>query len=394
MPKYLNSPESIIYSKRRSLYGLYHSKEEIRKLDKAILVEGYMDLISLFQGGIKNVVASSGTALTEDQVQLLSRYTKNIIVIFDADTAGRNASMRSIEILLKFDFDIKIADLPEKEDPDSYIKNYGREAFEGLIASSNNFFEYQTGEFKRKGELDDPGLQANSIREIIKNISLVNDELKRVLALKNISKKFNLREKLLESELDKLLKLQNKTTQKNPGQQSFTNNEVRTDPSVLKNINSKSIKLEKEILQLLLEGKKEIIGYIFNYVIPGDFQELSYQKIASIIYDEFMHDKPITVNSIIEKIEDEKLQSVIFSLTFSDDGISKQWENYGFKPDKDSIAGQITKDLIKKFQKLKIDEEINKNTLQINNTNNQEEQLRLLKINNNLSLKKKELDKI
>ena len=99
--KYINSPESIIYIKGRILYGLSHAKDDIRKLDKAIIVEGYMDLISLYQAGVKNVVAVSGTALTDDQAQLLSRYTKNVVLLFDADAAGIKASMRSIEILLK-----------------------------------------------------------------------------------------------------------------------------------------------------------------------------------------------------------------------------------------------------------------------------------------------------
>ncbi len=118
--KYLNSPESIIYYKGKILYGLSHAKDEIRKRNKAILVEGYMDLISLYQNGIKNVVAVSGTALTDDQVQLLSRYTKNVFLLFDADTAGIKASMRSIELLLKKDIEIKIISLPSGEDPDSY----------------------------------------------------------------------------------------------------------------------------------------------------------------------------------------------------------------------------------------------------------------------------------
>ena len=112
--KYLNSPESSIYLKRKSLYGLFHSKDEIRKLNKAILVEGYMDVIALYQHGIKNVVASSGTSLTDDQVRLLSRYTKNVVVIFDADEAGNKAAMRSIEILLKQDFEVKRTKFTER----------------------------------------------------------------------------------------------------------------------------------------------------------------------------------------------------------------------------------------------------------------------------------------
>ena len=146
-----NSPESPLYSKRRSLYGLYHSKEEIRKLDKVILVEGYLDLISLYQTGIKNVVASSGTALTEEQVQTLSRYTKNIIVFYDADPAGIKASLRSIELLVKKDFDVKIAELPQGEDPDSYINKYGKQNFDEMIKKSQNFLEYQSSQLEKQG---------------------------------------------------------------------------------------------------------------------------------------------------------------------------------------------------------------------------------------------------
>jgi DNA primase len=154
--KYLNSPESIIYSKRRSLYGLFHSKEEIRSGSKAILVEGYMDLISLFQHGIKNVVASSGTSLTEEQAQLLSRFTKNIIVLFDADDAGQKAALRSIEILLKQDFDVRVVLLPDKEDPDSFINKHGKEKFDEVINHAPNFLEFQTNQFAQSGMFEDP----------------------------------------------------------------------------------------------------------------------------------------------------------------------------------------------------------------------------------------------
>ena len=203
--KYLNSPESTIYSKRKSLYGLSHSKDEIRKLDKAILVEGYLDLISLYQGGVKNVVASSGTALTEEQVQLLSRYTKNIVVFYDADTAGVKASLRSIELLVKKDFEVKIAELPEGEDPDSFIIKYGKQELEEVIKKALNFLEYQSLQFEKKGMFNDPSLQTDAIRELVLSASYVNDELKRSILLKSISKKFNLREKLLESELEKFI---------------------------------------------------------------------------------------------------------------------------------------------------------------------------------------------
>src|SRR5690606_37841095 len=163
--KYLNSPESQIYHKGKILYGLSHAKDEIRRLDKAIIVEGYMDLISLYQNGIKNVVAVSGTALTEDQVQLLSRYTKNVVLLFDADTAGIKASMRSIELLLKKDMEIKIVSLPKDEDPDSFINNFGKEKFEELILNAQNFLEYQTTYYESLGMFEDPAKTTEAVRD-------------------------------------------------------------------------------------------------------------------------------------------------------------------------------------------------------------------------------------
>ena len=203
--KYLNSPESSIYVKGRILYGLSFAKDDIRRLDKAILVEGYMDLISLHQAGIKNVVAVSGTALTEEQVQLLSRYTKNAVLLFDADTAGIKASMRSIELLLRKDMEIKIASLPSGEDPDSYVNNYGRERFEEIINKAQNFLEYQSAYYEAQGMFQDSSKTASAVRELVKPVAIINDELKRSLLIKSIAKKFNLREKLLETELEKAI---------------------------------------------------------------------------------------------------------------------------------------------------------------------------------------------
>ncbi len=192
-----------------------------------------MDLISLYQNGIKNVVAVSGTALTEEQVQLLSRYTKNVVLLFDADTAGIKASMRSIELLLKKDFEIKVVSLPSGEDPDSYVNKYGREKFEELISYAQNFLEYQTEYYQSHGMLDDPAKTAEAIRELVNPIALINDELKRTLLIKSIAKRFNLREKLLETELDKAISRVNR---------SITSEERARE----RELASKEIKIEKK----------------------------------------------------------------------------------------------------------------------------------------------------
>ncbi|MFO7526318.1 MAG: DNA primase, partial [Ignavibacteriaceae bacterium] len=271
--KYINSPESIIYVKGRILYGLSHAKDEIRRVNKAILVEGYMDLISLYQSGIKNVVAVSGTALTDDQAQLLSRYTKNVVLIFDSDTAGINASMRSIEILLKKDFDIKIVSLPKGEDPDSYVQKFGKDEFEEIIKSAENFLEYQTLYYENQGMFNDPATTVEAIRDLVKPVALLEDELKRNVLIKNIARKFNLREKLIEAELNQAISVLKKQSQTKINQlrekdvlpkDIFIDHNKKTAPAFVYNI-------EKEIIKLLFEGDKNILELIVHHIRPEDF---------------------------------------------------------------------------------------------------------------------------
>ncbi|NLT51061.1 MAG: DNA primase, partial [Ignavibacteria bacterium] len=276
--KYLNSPESAVYSKRKVLYGLFHSKDEIRKLDKAILVEGYMDIISLFQAGIKNVVASSGTALTEEQVQLLSRFTKNVVVNFDADEAGQKAALRSIEILLKYDFDVRILDLPDGEDPDSFVNKYGKDQFEEKVNNSGNFLEYQMMRYEKAGMLAEPASQTEAIRNLVKNAALVSDELKRSIMIKTIAKKFNLREKLIESELEKVLNV----TQNIPTEKQFIKKEIGISDKKVPAPNEKANPVERDMIKLLFEGNAEITGWVFDTIIPEEFSTEITRKIADI----------------------------------------------------------------------------------------------------------------
>ncbi|MBK6913311.1 MAG: DNA primase [Ignavibacteriales bacterium] len=281
--KYINSPESAIYVKGKILYGLSHAKDDIRKLNKAILVEGYMDLISLYQNGIKNVVAVSGTALTEDQVLLLSRYTKNVVLLFDSDTAGIKASMRSIELLLKKEFEIKIASLPAGEDPDSFVNKFGKEKFEEFIDRAQNFLEYQTAYYETQGMFDDPTKMAEAIRDLVKPIALVSDELKQTVLIKSIASKFNLRFSLIENEL---IKLKQKTFNKissisNKLEQSADN---KTDNFVLKLI--KQIEhfgtTEKDLIKYLFSNDLTVVQYLHNLIAVEDFEHPIYKKNTRI----------------------------------------------------------------------------------------------------------------
>lgn len=350
--KYLNSPESQIYSKRRTLYGLYHSKDEIRKLDRAILVEGYMDLVSLYQAGVKNAVASSGTSLTEEQVQLLSRFTKNIIILFDADPAGQKASLRSIELLLKQDFEVKVMTLPKGEDPDSYIIKFGREKFDEEVLRAKNFVEYQSAQFEEQGKFEDPAEMTKAIREIVRTLALVNDELKRNLLVKTVAKKFNLREKLIESELNSFLAQKSgtrvfKAEQQGSAPVQYTGQLDLTSKSAIEN------PYEKELVRLLFSGDEAIIAYIFDNIGVENYTDPKLAGLFEIVHNGY-NESRISPAYLIDKIEDEELRGYILDLTLTDDTISRRWDDISYtgKIEKDSFeyaAGTVRNFLISRI---------------------------------------------
>ena len=391
--KYINSPESLIYIKGRILYGLSFAKDDIRRLDKAILVEGYMDLISLYQSGIKNVVAVSGTALTDDQVQLLSRYTKNVVLLFDADTAGIKASMRSIEILLKRDMEVKIVSLPKDEDPDSFVNKYGKDEFEELVKRAENFLEYETKYYESQGKFDDPASAAEAIRELVKPVALINDELKRNLLIRNIAQKFNLREKLLESELDKQIK-QVKRYERSDSKilQSRKAEEVesiisKTSPEISPAIYN----LEKEILKLLFEADKPVAELIFDYLHPDDFSSEVNRELFEMVKEEFENNKEFTTSGLIRILKDERKETYVRELTFDKYSVSSSWEDRFPSLTVEMTLMKFAKDAVMKFIIERIEKNIQSNRREIELTDDEGKLLELMKDNNELEKEKKRI---
>jgi len=386
--KYINSPESKIYSKRKTLYGLFHSKDEIRRQDKAILVEGYMDVISLFQNGVKNVVASSGTALTEEQVLLLSRFTKNIVVNFDSDLAGQKAATRSIEILLKNGFDVKLISLPNGEDPDSYINNFGTDEFNKQVENANGFLEFQTEQFYNAGVFEDSKKSAEAIRELVKYVALIEDELKRNLLIQTISKKFNLREKLLEKELDNVLEINEK---KDYQSERKLERKTVTSSASLQNEtqSSSSFQFETELIKLMLEGNEEIIENILDYIHPDDFKNNTFKQIATTI-EKCYQNGNITTSSVIENIVDEATKTFALSLTLGEEIISDKWNKKKDNEDKIELNHlDKTKDIVRKYRLSIIDSQITGNRHKIAVAEDEELVMKLLRENRELKLQLK-----
>lgn len=200
--KYVNSPESIIYHKSNVLYGLYQAKNAISRQDKCILVEGYMDVISMFQSGIENVVASSGTSLTEGQIRLIHRFTSNVTVIYDGDEAGIKASLRGIDMLLAEGLNIKVLLLPDGEDPDSFARSHtAEELAEYISQNETDFIRFKTA-IMLKGAENDPQKRAEAIKAIMQSVAKIPDEITRHVYVQECSSLLNVTEQKLMSHME------------------------------------------------------------------------------------------------------------------------------------------------------------------------------------------------
>jgi DNA primase len=206
IPKYLNSPDSAIYTKSRVLYGLSHAANAIREEEAVIVVEGYADVLSLHQAGIRNVVSTSGTALTADQVHALSRYTRNIYFLFDADSAGLRAMLRGIDIILAEDCDARMVELTAGEDPDSFVLKHGAEALRDRVAQAVSFVDFVTTQLKSEGKLETPEGQARAVHQIVGMLAKMDDPLRREFYVHHISKTYGIYENLLYQELARQLR--------------------------------------------------------------------------------------------------------------------------------------------------------------------------------------------
>ena len=201
--KYVNSPESIIYSKRRELYGLYQAKQAIVRKDRCFLVEGYADVISMFQSGVENVVASSGTSLTEDQIRLIHRFTNNITVLYDGDKAGIKASLRGIDMLLAEGMNVKVLLLPDGEDPDSFAQGRGATAFQQYIDTHQvDFIRFKVNLLMEDAS-DDPYSRSELIKSITQSISVIQDPIVRSVYITECSQVMKIDERLLINDVNR-----------------------------------------------------------------------------------------------------------------------------------------------------------------------------------------------
>jgi DNA primase len=370
--KYVNSPESEIYHKSRIVYGIFQARKAITQYEKCYLVEGYTDVMSLHETGIENVVASSGTSLTQEQVRLIKRFTPNITILYDGDAAGIKASLRGIDIVLEEGMNVKIVLLPDGEDPDSYSKKVSNEEFlKYLKENETDFIRFKTQLLLEEAK-NDPVMKANLIRDIVRSIAVIPESITRTIYIKECSSQMQIPEGVLYHEVNKI-RQQRSFQDKNryPGPE-----DLPVPPPAIPRIikqETTTIFSEKEIIRLLLkfgsteferkirgeDGQEEVTtvaDYIVREIISDDlsFDDQLYSKIFeefrfSVEQGIFVEDKQFVKH---EDPEISKLSADILSETYQ---LSRIWKDkQTFVETEEMKLKDIVPDAVLKFKSDKI----------------------------------------
>jgi len=299
LPKYINSPETAIYIKGRNLYGLNLAKDAIRENDYAVVVEGYLDFILPYQEGLKNIVASQGTALTTEQARLLKRYTHNVVMIYDADKAGELASLRSLDIFIEEGMDVKVVSLPQGFDPDLFVRKNGIAALQKRIAEAQNLFDYKINILKNRHNIKEAEGKARIACEMLPTIKKFKNSILKSEYTKKFAEVLNVAEYYIVEELNKIKE-----------DRPYLDSD-KARPKKIVDINP----TEKLLIKLMLE-ETEFIEHIKNSLEPADFQDERASRIVSVMFDLLEQGKDITPHKLINHLEGEDILQVICESTF------------------------------------------------------------------------------
>lgn len=352
-PKYLNSPETEVYVKNEILYGIFQAKTAIRNTDECFLTEGYTDVISLHQNGIENVVASSGTALTDNQIRLVKRFTDNITVLYDGDSAGIKAALRGIDLLLAQGMNVKAIVFPDNEDPDSYVRKVGGEAFKKYLAeNSKDFITFKTELFLQEVG-NDPIKKAGVIRNVVESIAKIPDSIKRSVFFKQTSQLLGISEEILIVESNKIIINEQKKVEKQLENQQTQDNSVfgqtqqqdaiafellnqTIDAQKKETIEDIIAYQEKESTRLLLrygqyymDENTQLWQYLFEELNEIDFHTNIYREILEIYQQATVKNIAVDVEYLMANGSPE-IQTMTSHLLWEKYSISENWYNmYG-----------------------------------------------------------------
>ncbi len=364
IPKYLNSPETDIYVKSKVLYGIYQARRAINQEDNCYLVEGYTDVISMHQAGIKNVVASSGTSLTVDQIRLIKRYTPNVHILYDGDAAGVKAALRGLDLVLEQGMNVKVVLLPDGEDPDSFVQSQGLSGFNAYVAEqAKDFILFKTHLLLEEAG-EDPVKKAGLIKNIVESIARIPDPIKRALYIRECSQLLNIQEAIIIRESNKMrtksIRQQEAkeiaSTPKEPDTESKLSNYIDSEKLVDK-FNALN-NTEKYIIRLLLKfGTHEleegilVADYIISEISQFEFTNPEYIKIIEIfkfqVENNNVQDEIFFYNNDNDDIRDTSIKS-----TSSQFFLSENWKKHLIFPPSESDDDKIEKasfDLINRY---------------------------------------------
>ena len=302
-PKYINSPENIVYSKGRHLFGLNVAKRHDTK--QIIIVEGYMDAISLYQRGITNVVASLGTALTEAQGRLLRRHSEKVILGYDADGAGQNAILRGMEILQNMGCDLRVLQIEGAKDPDEYVVKYGPERFQKCVENAISLVEFKVKILKKDLNLEVTNDKIKFLNEIAKILAKVSNQMEREIYVEKLSKDYKISKEAIQAEINKLMYAGNSGTKKleRPVR-------VMTEKKQEKNqeVSDAVIKRENMVIYLLINEEAKAYSRLKEVILPENFQHSLNKVILKKLYEELEKGNSNT-SQILDKFEEENMIS-------------------------------------------------------------------------------------
>ena len=380
--KYVNSPESEVYQKSKVLYGLYQAKQHIAKESNCYLVEGYTDVIQMHQAGIQNVVSSSGTALTSDQVRLVRRLTNTITLLFDGDAAGLRAAMRGVDIILEAGMQVSICTFPEGEDPDSFVRNHQlTEVKQFLENNTVDFIQFRAKLLAEEGK-NEPIRKAETIREIVQSISIIPDAIRREVYIQSCASLMNISEDVLFSTLSQLLK---KKDQQAPKARKFNEMQVvnvakqKVDPrfelerniiSLLLLYGEEEVSFEDVVMQSDQEGKivltpTEISAKVYEKIyldLQQDEVELSTQSFRELYHSLlsiYNAQKPLVMETFLQEISPEQSQMVSSIIMNDENNVLHDWERKNIViKDKKTEIGRWLQQTILNLRCLLIQEKI------------------------------------
>ncbi|MDT0684800.1 DNA primase [Autumnicola psychrophila] len=415
--KYLNSPESEIYHKSKVLYGIYHAKQAIAKEDNCYLVEGYTDVIQFNQTGIENVVSSSGTALTSEQIRLINRLTRNITVLFDGDAAGTRASLRGIDLILEQGMNVRVCTFPEGEDPDSFAKKYSEEELRKFLQeNAYDFISYKASLLVKEAK-NDPVKKADVIRDMVSSISKIPDNIQQEIYVQECSRIMDISEDVLFTTLAQLNSRDSKGSSSGKKSTEKPLKLVKDDQKVKPKINQ-LYELERNIISLLLlygSREEEFEDLVLKQSESGElllepekhtakvfekifldlqedeiaFTNPQFQEIYSILIQKFNSDPNFTIESFINEMESQQVSEVTTILMEEEQYQLHDWErNDIFVKDKKEGVSRLVSETILNLRRHLVSQKIEELKQEVKEVTDQDNSATLQDVMDYLSLNK------